>query len=368
MSSGCWVKLIVLFVAVIVAPGGIRAQADAPGSAALQAAPASPSENSKEAANLTAIEERLFSRSFDSDSIGKRLLRLEKFVFGDENKNALAQRIELLDQVFEMPKELSENTTEKIERTRGKEIFKKYGLLDKINSGINNYNKRRYHNAEDDFDEAAALAPGLPRVYVYLGITLLQLNQRRAAHDALEAAYELDPFGSYGRYAKEFLINLAGDDEIRRRGPKDDLETVRKTLDKINNQSSSEMGRQQRLAYAPNWRQWSWLYQMSSMRSHRDTIERVSNVQQSANNLKDLLTAKNLPGDAKLRAFGTTINARYYGDETANLAPFYIPPEAIPQLKAVAESINQHKEPVAQGTNAIKGNKKKIRNKKEHAH
>lgn len=243
-------------------------------------------------------------------------------------------------------------------------------LLAIINRGIDNYNRHRFHNAEDDFNEAVDMAPGLARIYAYLGVTLLQLNERASAMDAMQAAYELDPFGTFGRYAKNCLIVLAGDEEIRRRGPRDDKKTVDSVLDKINRQASSDAGRfskggsvaandrnitssrfTNRLAsefsgYSDTSNDYSMRSSyarsdaaVQSANAHRDATLRAASAREAANNLKMLLTTKILPGGSRLRAFGTTLNTRYYGSETRNLAPWYIPREYPPELKAQAKSL-----------------------------
>lgn len=78
---------------------------------------------------------------------------------------------------------------------------------------------------------------------------------------------------------------------------------------------------------------------VQAARARTEAAQKATFTQESANNLKALITAKLLPGGAKLRAFGTTLNARYYGDETYNLAPWYIPREAALELKAKAALI-----------------------------
>ena len=251
-----------------------------------------------------------------------------------------------------------------------KSLKSKNNVLAIINRGIDNYNKHRFHNAEDDFNEAVDMAPGLARTYAYLGVTLLQLNERASAMDAMQAAYELDPFGTFGRYAKNCLIILAGDEEIRRRGPRDDKKTVEQVLNKVNKQANSDAGRFSRTAnVAANDRQNtssrftsrlageysssdgnSNEYNLRSAYARTDAAVQAANAQkdatlrsayakEAANNLKMLLTTKMLPGGSRLRAFGTTLNTRYYGTETRNLAPWYIPREYPPELRAQAKTI-----------------------------
>jgi tetratricopeptide (TPR) repeat protein len=308
-----------------------------------------------EIARMQALEERLFSRSFDQDNPLDRISRLERFVLGVEGKGELLERLNKLNKIFKTATpNPTDSTADSTTPSPQKVPAKPKALLAVINDGIDNYNKHRFHNAEDDFNDALALAPGMSRVHAYLGVTLLQLNQRQAALDAMNAAYELDPFGTYGRYAKQCLITLMGDEEVRKRGPKDDLKTVEKTLNSVNHQADTDSNRYRREGniqadhmrfnirdsnWAPNdlgirrdYIHTDWTVQ--STRVRQDAAKRAEYAQESANNLKMLLSTKLMPGDAKLRALGTTLHARYYGDETYNLAPYYIPREAPLELKA----------------------------------
>ena len=318
---------------------------------------------------LKALELRLFNREYSSDTSIQRLSRLEDFIFGGEAKGEVKTRLEKLSKILDkVPARVASTPA-------GNATFntrpKPKGLLAIINQGIDNYNSHRFHNAEDDFNDALELAPGMPRIYVYLGVTLLQLNQRTSALDAMNAAYELDPFGTYGRYAKHCLIVLMGDEEVRKRGPKDNLNIVKGTLDKVNRNAESDAQRHSSVgssnanfkgiaanpfansltndqgAYSnENALKSSFVRadaQIQAVKARDDAAKRAASAQESANNLKSLITAKLLPGDAKLRAFGTTLNARYYGDETYNLAPWYIPRERTRELKAQAVTMKSLK-------------------------
>ncbi len=361
------------------------------------------------------LEQKYFGSNFEKDTLNDRITRLEKFVFGGPSKADSQTRLKRLLKVLTARKgpfsahsvdsnpaptknesapqspELATSTTKANPGTASSSSSigqpsatpapaKKKNLLAIINRGIDNYNKHRYHNAEDDFNEAVDMAPGLARTYAYLGVTLLQLNERTSAMDAMQAAYELDPFGTFGRYAKNCLIILAGDEEIRRRGPRDDKKTVEQVLNKINNQSSSDAGRFSKTAnaaatdrqnttarftnrlagelYSPDG---SNEYALRSNYAQTDSRVQAANAQkdatlraayskEAANNLKMLLTTKILPGGSRLRAFGTTLNTRYYGSETRNLAPWYIPREYPPELKAQAKTIRMQslKQPAKQ--------------------
>lgn len=187
---------------------------------------------------LESLEQRLFNHSYATDSSADRLMRLEKFVFGVEGKGDTDLRLDKLNKVLGKITVSNDTTSANGSASGAKAPSKPRGLLDTINQGIDNYNRHRFHNAEDDFNDALNLAPGMSRIHVYLGATLLQLNQRQSALEAMRAAYELDPFGTYGRYAKHCLIVLMGDEEVRKRGPKDNLRIVQKTLEHVNSHAN----------------------------------------------------------------------------------------------------------------------------------
>ncbi len=316
---------------------------------------------------LSSLEEKLFNRDFTKDSVSERLARLEDFVFGAKTNAENEDRIEKLQKALKKNSSPSESAPalKTVSKAKTAASPGPRGVLSIINQGIDNYNRHRFHNAEDDFNQALELAPGMSRIYVYLGVTLLQINQRQSAIDAMKAAYELDPFGTYGRYAKHCLIVLMGDDAVRRRGPKDNLKVVKKTVDNVNSQAYADAARHSNIGQSiarakqisasnfrvqqdpENYSNELALKQafvrtdamVQAAKARQEAAKRAADTRESANNLKALITAKHLPGDAKLRAFGTTLNTRYYGDETYNLAPHYIPREAPLELKASAKSI-----------------------------
>jgi hypothetical protein len=233
---------------------------------------------------------------------------------------------------------------------------KEPGLIQVMNRGIDNYNLHRYHNAEDDFEECCAMAPGMSRMYTYLAVTKLQVGERQAAIDAFNTCYELDPFGAFGRYAKNCLLVLVGDEAIRKRGVIDSQKDLDKALNKINQQSSDEIARHNKdgsdisrlRSSMPNTSGNVFGYfrfdsQVQARLAQADAAKRSAETAESANNLKHLLATKRMPGDAHLRAWGTNLTTRYYGSETMNLAPYWIPREYPLQLRAIPKSINSVK-------------------------
>lgn len=392
LSTACLLFLTVYSVPLCAAESSISPEQATSNSTAEVQAPAAIPESTSTNANpqdsgtpsgdtgIAALEQKYFGINYEKDSLSDRILRLEKFVYGAPIKGDNDSRLmKLLKVLTPLPRrgpfaahpidQTAASTTEPPSKPAEKAEPTKKNLLTLINRGIDNYNKHRFHNAEDDFNEAVDMAPGLARTYAYLGVTLLQLNERASAMDAMQAAYELDPFGTFGRYAKNCLIILAGDEEIRRRGPRDDKKTVDDVLNKINKQTSSDASRYSKFAnIAANDRQNTTnrftsriagehyddggsndvamrsIYArtdsgVQSRNAQKDATLRAAYSREAANNLKMLMTTKILPGGSRLRAFGTTLNTRYYGTETRNLAPWYIPREYPPELKAQAKAI-----------------------------
>ncbi|MGH9548462.1 MAG: hypothetical protein ACRD3W_03765, partial [Terriglobales bacterium] len=249
--------------------------------------------------------------------------------------------------------ELSNGATPAFNARFPKELHvRAHSLLEAINRGIGEYNTHRYADAEDDFEDCCDIAPGVARTHVYLAITKMQLNERKQAIDQFSLCYELDPFGTFGRYAKQCLIILAGDSAVRERSPVDSRQLLDNAIDKINRQSSEQVNRtlsdgmsissmRRRSMYMQPWSPFGRNDRaVGAMRAQVDATMRAAQAQESANNLKHLLATKQMPGDAHLRAWGTTLTTRYYGRETNIIVPTYIPPDYPLELKAIAASLS----------------------------
>jgi hypothetical protein len=175
----------------------------------------------------------------------------------------------------------------------------------------------------------------------------MQLNLRQAAIDAFRTSFMLDPFGTYGRYAKACLVVLAGDEAMRKHPPVDSKKVLDVAMSNIDKQSAEISSRHQsqatqiansRIGYRQDFSMID-----SRIQSNNARIEgalRAAHTVESANNLKHILAVKKMPGDANLRAWGTTLTTRYYGNETYLNAPYYIPRERPMELKAIVQSLN----------------------------
>ena len=167
------------------------------------------------------------------------MYRLEQFVFGKNMTGEFAARLQRLRKALNMSDPTASTSPEKKDSVKAQPT-KEPSLIEVMNHGIDNYNLHKYHIAEDDFEECCAMAPGVARVFSYLAITKMQINQRQAAIDAFRSCYELDPFGTYGRYAKGCLLVLAGDEAIRKRSPFDSSKVLDSALGSINKDASKE--------------------------------------------------------------------------------------------------------------------------------
>jgi len=355
--------------------------------------------------NIAELEGRFFVHAYSGDPSEQRLARLEQFVFGKRSSGSAASRLARLKKVLQpLPPVVpiakpgippadavapsnsnsaspggtanvtpdsnqggganstvqtstssatAGNASQALSSTPAQIVQpaakKEPGLIQVMNRGIDNYNSHRYHNAEDDFELTCAMAPGMSRVYTYLAVTKLQVGERQAALDAFNTCYELDPFGSYGRYAKYCLIVLAGDEAIRKRGAVDSTKILDATIGKISEQTNNEIARHNRDGAEISRMRFSVQYAnrnaysdnaVQAKLAQAEAAKRSAYTAESANNLKHLLATKRMPGNANLRAWGTNLTTRYYGSETFNLAPYYIPREYPLQLRAIPQSIN----------------------------
>ncbi len=71
-----------------------------------------------------------------------------------------------------------------------------------------------------------------------------------------------------------------------------------------------------------------------AMASQREAAQRAAHVAESATNLKDQLLRPPKKGGARLRALGTNVYVRYYGDETPSSSDEKIPEDPAIELRA----------------------------------
>jgi hypothetical protein len=233
---------------------------------------------------------------------------------------------------------------------------------DFLNQGMEAFNEKRYYAAEDLFNKSIQQNPNNQSVYYFLGKTLECLYDSKSAKEAYQTCFRLNPFSIQGKYAKQAVTTLSGQIEASNHVPSDTPEQTAKTIKLINSQTAdakqrwgaignanaawsitktnnelSRLGYQNRIdmAAAQNANRYGRTYNMgdisnpyairtSYIRSDgqvqanlakAEAAKAQADLQTSANNLEYLLADKKKDGEAKLRAFGTNLYTRYYGDE-----------------------------------------------------
>lgn len=76
--------------------------------------------------------------------------------------------------------------------------------------------------------------------------------------------------------------------------------------------------------------------QVQGNKARIEAAGKATSVTESAANLKDLMMAPYFPGDAKLKALGTNLYVRYYGDDTPSYDLPPVPEDPIQELRAKA--------------------------------
>ena len=345
---------------------------------------------------LTGFETRLFRRDFGGTAVAQRLSRLEKAVFGQMLEGSEEDRLDKLDSAFasldaekKISKSQSKSTSQSHSQTEAKG---KPGITFRqaYNAAIKDLKLRRYHAAADGFLEAIRLNPYDPASYAYLGETLLVLKDRGGATESFKACFEVAPSSTYGRYAKGKLMALSAQSAYLKASPQDSPRVVAKTIEQINKQSK-DLGRRYNTEFQ-NWSKWqAALYGMQSARiartangrlrqvygddvatdngwrqdaefSNQASIRNVRNqsagmtrmvreqnnarlkalyVAESAANLKDQLLKAPRPGDARLRALGTNLYVRYFGDESSSEKSMPVPDDPPIELRATALKLKE---------------------------
>jgi len=212
---------------------------------------------------------------------------------------------------------------------------------DPYQDGMNAFNERRYHAAEELFMQAAAHSPSNPSIFMQLGRTREILLDREGAKEAYEDAFKINPFGPEGKSAKECLLNLSATIEGKKHAPMDSEETMRQSARSIQmqgrelgnrsiNESDAASNARLRLGNIRNpHRLLRWNAEVSdpygierNSRRMDDAAQstlyrafgrtRAANAQQSANNLVGLLAEHGYATNPHLRALGTNLFVRNY--------------------------------------------------------
>jgi len=268
-------------------------------------------------------------------------------------------------------------------------------LYDQAMADIDN---SRFHAAADELEQAIQLNPNNAKAYSTLGNVLLRLQDREGAKEAFRACFQVDPFGGDGRNAKAMLLKMVNDDTVRATAPQDTPQVVQHTIQTLNTQAADLAGRYrqdgnrwanyrrylgnieaQKITFdtnqylygngfgyggryhryggyggygggmtAYNRREISNMgrlqsnyvrtdFQVQANKARIEAAQKAAFVQESAANLKDqLLKGAVLKDDAKLKALGTSLYCRYFGDDTPSVDEPPVPEDPIVELKARA--------------------------------
>ena len=273
-----------------------------------------------------------------------------------------------------------------------------------LEQGIKEFNAKRYHHAQEVFEKAISMNPRSAEAYANLAGTLLMLKDKQSAQECFKACYALHPFGKLGEYAREQILKLVQEDAYAKTDPQDSPQTVARTVALINRQSadraraaqaSASITARNRLTLADieiqkmtaETRQaladfranrgYYQYYRNGRMHNQRGTVDqydqqeisnldyirtnylrtdgqvqanlamndgymRASSAYDSATNLKEQLLQPVAPGGAHLRALGTSLYARYYGDGSPSTEDPPVVDARLPGLLATPKAYNTH--------------------------
>ncbi|MBC7997588.1 MAG: hypothetical protein IAF58_06585 [Leptolyngbya sp.] len=247
-----------------------------------------------------------------------------------------------------------------------------------LDEGVEQYYYKRFHTAAMHFEQACAADPMNWKPHFYLARTLEQLKEYEAAKSEFEFCFRLNPFSKEGRMARAAVMDLAAARESSK-VLAEDPQIIQQALRLMNSQTGdlknrvraeAERHAAQRMTDAaqrlnmPSFAATSnngyrrWLYRNDEEVSNRSFIQnsyqrtdamresalarieaaqRALETQKSAVNLKVLLADRSRkPGNARLRALGTNLYVRFYGDPSRDDVP---PDDPVLQLKARAGSL-----------------------------
>lgn len=248
--------------------------------------------------------------------------------------------------------------------------------------GLGEYKLQRYNAAARIFEAEVERNPNNLRARLCLGRTLEMLKDPEGAKDEYKYCFAADPFGADGRLAKAYLLEMVERVAKKKHGPADGPKLVNQSIKQINSQSADckarhiargaqhaahknaqmndQMRRQYNMmmpdyntmnAYNRNrryfgdggdvsqqyWLQSSYLrtdYLRQAALARAEAAKRAFEVQKSANNLKMLIAESQMHPNSsgpKLRALGTNLYIRNYGEDRDDLT---LPVDPPVQLRA----------------------------------
>lgn len=343
------------------------------------------------------LERRFYAKTYEGESAQKRLARLEISVFGElrQGRPESDRLHDLNNAVLEKERAAltagavgaAKLATRKPEGGKKKETYLTW--YRKAGADIR---LKRYHAAADELLEAIKLNPRFPNAYAYMGDVLLKLKDREGAKEAYKACFEVDPAGRYGRYGRAKLLGLAHQEAYQRTAPQDSPKVVERTINTINRQSNDLASRyqleyhhsslwkntlasiaQRRLLEAANanhaarsrggQRQLDYYggrighgnevsdmamingywalsdFAVQSYRARAEAARKAALVAQSAADLKAQMLQPVSPGGPSLRALGTNLYVRYYGNENSSIVDPPAPDDPVVELAAQAKKL-----------------------------
>ncbi len=344
---------------------------------------------------LSKLEEHYFGHSFATEKDEKRLRRLELLVFGQssESKDS-SSRVSNIEQIVaELAQKKVDDQAKALAAEKAAINAAKSAKAEKpVKLTFNQayalaaqeLKQKRYHAAADAYLRVISINPRYSPAYAYLGDILVKLKDYEGAKEAYRAGFEVDPFGQYGRYGKAKLMGLAKRDAYMRTQPQDSQLVVERTLKLINRQSNDLSS-----IHAAEGQRWSrWRTDLANIQLRRiaqdthasvsllgrrgyqgyddreqsnlanirnnylrndaavqatkiraEAARKAAFVAQSAADLKSQMMQPVRPGNAKLRALGTNLYVRYYGNDTPSWNDSPVADDAPVELAAKAHKL-----------------------------
>lgn len=344
---------------------------------------------------LSKLEEHYFGHSFTTEKDEKRLRRLELLVFGQssESKDSNSRVSNIEQIVAELAQKKVDDQAKALAAEKAAINAAKSAKAEKpVRLTFNQayalaaqeLKQKRYHAAADAYLRVISINPRYSPAYAYLGDILVKLKDYEGAKEAYRAGFEVDPFGQYGRYGKAKLMGLAKRDAYMRTQPQDSQLVVERTLKLINRQSNDLSS-----IHAAEGQRWSrWRTDLANIQLRRiaqdthasvsllgrrgyqgyddreqsnlanirnnylrndaavqatkiraEAARKAAFVAQSAADLKSQMMQPVRPGNAKLRALGTNLYVRYYGNDTPSWNDSPVADDAPVELAAKAHKL-----------------------------
>lgn len=356
--------------------------------------------NNSALSRIYRLEAAFFGCGYNKDNLHQRVSRLENNVFGSTSYDALNDRLTRLEQALGKETRLKiENPKISKQSTRNQIVAKDSPdkkLADFLNRAQADISLRRYHAAAEELMNAIQINPSSSLAFRQLGDVLLELKDREGALEAYKACFENDPFGENGKYAKVKLLSLSAHNARNKTAPQDTQPVVENTVNTVNRQVREYANRMQyesrrnaerisrEAAFGMNQRNNANAFRnadaylrrarqglggggtgggfsqteisdlnylrnnwartdarVKAMAWQKEAAQRAAYVAESATNLKDQLLRPQKKGSARLRALGTNVYVRYYGDETPSSSEDIVPEDPALELRAKPEQLKR---------------------------